>query len=93
MNDLLDILTVVGIATKPLWVWVRESPMLRHTKGRRLGSKHAPTEEGSELIDEIRRITSVLEFGRRDMCRDTTSANARMSTVPRPRHDKDIAHS
>lgn len=93
MNDLLDILTVVGIATKPLWMWVRESPLLRHAHGRRLGSTNAPTEERSELIDEIRRITSVLEFGRRDMCRDTTSTNARMSTVPRPSHDRDIAHS
>jgi hypothetical protein len=44
-----------------------------HTKDDRLGSTGTFSGDRSELFNEIRRITSILEFGRRDMCRNTTS--------------------
>ena len=62
MNDLLHVLTIAGLTVRPLWLWVRGSRSLRHTHDK-------PAEERSELFSEIRRITSILEIGRRDMWR------------------------
>lgn len=63
MNDILDVLTIAGLAARPLWLWLRGSDLL----GR---ANENPSEERSELFSEIRRITSILEIGRRDMWRN-----------------------
>jgi len=62
MNDLLHVLTIAGLAARPLWLWLRGWKLLRPANDKQL-------EERSELFSEIRRITSVLEIGRRDMWR------------------------
>jgi hypothetical protein len=62
MNDLLHVLTIAGLAARPLWLWLRGSNSLRPASEKQ-------SEERSELFGEIRRITSILEIGRRDMWR------------------------
>jgi hypothetical protein len=62
MNELLHVLAIAGLSARPLWLWVRGSSSLRHNDDK-------PVEDRSELFGEIRRITSILEIGRRDMWR------------------------
>jgi hypothetical protein len=62
MNELLHVLTIAGLAARPLWLWLRGSPVLRPANEKQ-------SKDRSELFSEIRRITSILEFGRRDMWR------------------------
>jgi len=63
MNDILHVLTIAGLAARPLWLWIRGSKFTGSTNEK-------PSVERSELFGEIRRITSILEIGRRDMWRD-----------------------
>jgi hypothetical protein len=62
MNDILHVLTITGMAARPLWLWLRGSKLPGPA-----GEK--PSAERSELFTEIRRITSILEIGRRNMWR------------------------
>jgi hypothetical protein len=62
MNDLLHVLTIAGLAVRPFWLRFRGSHLLRPANNKQ-------SEERSELFSEIRRITSILEIGRRDMWR------------------------
>jgi hypothetical protein len=62
MNDILHVLTIAGLAARPLWLWIRGSNLPDP-------AKETPPEERSELFGEIRRITSILEIGRRDLWR------------------------
>jgi len=62
MNDLLHVLTIAGLAARPLWFWLRGSHLLPPANEKQ-------SKDRSELFSEIRRITSILEIGRRDMWR------------------------
>jgi hypothetical protein len=62
MNDLLQVLTIASLAARPLWLRLRGSILLRAANDKQ-------SKERSELFSEIRRITSILEIGRRDLWR------------------------
>jgi hypothetical protein len=70
MNDLLNFLSVFGSAARPILIRVIDFAFRRRPKKYPAAAEHVPasasSNERSELLDEIRRATSILEFERRD---------------------------